>query len=198
MSQVTTIEPTAIADTREQEVVSHQQLRDILIQRKGCAFCAIDATYSMDDKGKMNKRGNPYIGKGLQKKTTTTVMVTFDYAASVERRTDGEQTAPGGPTWHRPVFMDSKLTPLSVHQKDVTAYDDNGKPISYRDDARIYLRGEFVKSESRYVLNGQAVDKEDIKPYLPKRSSTGPVQFQLVKFDNIDRLRIDKTEYVLK
>jgi len=97
----TTVFANPTGATATVRFVSVDELRDILFARKGCAFRVIDAVYDMD--GKMLKRTTP-LGTGIKKYATTNVMVTFDYASAVERRTDGEETAAGTGNWSQAVI----------------------------------------------------------------------------------------------
>jgi len=171
--------------------VTLDQLVANLYGRKGCAFASIDASYDMDSK--LKKRNNPFYGKGLRKESKTEVMVTFDYAASMERRGD---EASGKGNWSQAVVReDGSLTPLSVHKNDVIAMED-GKPMELKDNPRVYLRCEFRSSTSRYVdADGNEVDAELVKPHLKATGSKGAVNFHLVGLNNVRKMRIDGESY---
>jgi len=167
--------------------VTLNEMVGILLDRKGCCFVGINAEYSMDDKGKMLKRNNPFIGKGIRKLAETVVMVTFDYDKSMERRGD---EAAGTGNWSQAVTRaDGSLTPLSIHKADIGS-----------DSPRYYLRGEFRQSKSRYVhADGTALtDNEttELKTFLPKRAPQ-TVEFHTVTMSNVKRLTIDKEDYIL-
>jgi len=167
--------------------VTQNEIVAILMARKGCCFVGLDAEYNMDDKGKMRKTNNPFHGMGIVKEATTNIMVTFDYDKSMERRGD---EASGKGNWSMAVTRkDGSLTPLSVHKADI------GK-----DSPRHYLRGEFRNSVSRYVhADGKPLtdaEPAELKTFLPKKAKR-TVEFHTVGLSNINRLTIDKTDYVL-
>lgn len=186
----------AVNPTHQLIHVTPAELRDILYDRKGSAFCSFVALYDMsvrDKKGqlsKMNKTGNPYIDN-LFKIADTHARVTFDYAASMERRGD---EASGKGNWSQAVIRDNgSLTPLSVHKKDVTSYN----PMRFHADAPAYLRYEQIKSDSRFVdADGNAIEKDKVYPYL-KSSSASTVDFHVAKLTNLVRFVIDGKTYLV-
>ncbi len=176
------------------QVVSVKELIDTLVTLKGCKFASIDAEYPMDKK--MNKRNNPYYGQGLVKESTTNVMVTFDYDASLQRRSDGKEAAANnGNTWQQAIIIDGKLTPLTTHKDDVLGKDDKGNLI-LKNDARAYLRCEFRSSKSTIIdADGEEVSKEAVAPYLKKTSGKRTVEFHTVSLASVKRMTINGIEY---
>jgi len=169
------------------KIVTKNELVAILLARKGCCFVGFNAEYSMDDKGKMRKTDNPFIGQGIRKLAETLIMVTLDYDASMERRGD---EAAGTGNWQQAVTRaDGSLTPLSTHKADVGI-----------ESPRYYLRGEFRKSKSRYVnADGVELTNDDVaslKRFLPKVEER-TVEFHTVGLDSIKRLTIDNEDYIL-
>ena len=170
--------------------VTPDELRDILFARNGSSFCSFVAIYDMSAKGKMNIRGNSHHGNCF-KIAETQALVTFDYAASMERRGD---EASGKGNWSQAVVRDDgSLTPLSVHKADVESFN----PLRCKPNARVYLRYEWRGGKSRYVnADGNEIKKAEIEPFLPKKESA-TVQFQVASLKNIVRLTIDKTTYLV-
>jgi len=169
--------------------ITKAELIDILLARKGACFVGISAEYDMDAKGKM-LAASPFRGKGLLKLSETTILVTFDYDKSLQRRSDGEERAKGGPTWQqRVVRADGTLTPLTTHKSDVDLPAD---------EARFYLSGEFQTSSSRYAQGGETVEKANVEPWLPTRNyGAETVAWRTVALQNLNRVSIDKETYII-
>lgn len=199
MTQVNThtdIQAIQIANQTTEQLVTMDELRDILIRRHGSAFARVVMLTSMDDKNKMRKTNNPWYGKNIRKETMATVLVNFDYDASLQRRTDGEESAKGGPTWQQAVIIDGKLTPLTVHKKDVISVD----PLRINPNANCYLRCEYRSGSTRYIRpSGQVLsdaEADNIRSYQTERTPSA-VKFMTVSFASVQRLTIDKITYVL-
>lgn len=212
------------APARDEHIVTltPKAFRDMLIElsiqsNARPMFASFEAEYNMDDKGKMNKgRGanrNPYLGKGLKKLAKTNVLVNFDYSAALERRTEGKETAADG-NWQQAVIVDGKLTPLAIHKADIktqpkadaeaknlkgyaaleAVYDAEGSIIIEAEEPRCYLRCEYRSSESTYILDGEEVSAEAVKPWLPKRQPQ-TVEHHTVTLANVTVARFDGTTY---
>lgn len=167
--------------------VTRKELFAILLARKGCSFASFDAEYNMDDKGKMRKTGNRFHGMGVRKLATTSVMVTFDYEKSMERRGD---EASGKGNWSMAVTRDDgSLTPLSIHKADEGS-----------DDPRAYLRCEFRKSASRFVFSDGTpltdAETAELKAFIPTKEKR-TVEFYTVSLPSVKRMTIDHEEYIL-
>ena len=202
------------------EMLNMVELIDKLYHRTGCMNIRVNAVYDLDAPKKMNKTAmvdpkddrfpdfikkdgsltikdgkkkvnNPHLGKGLRKVAETVVMVSFDYDASVQRRTDGEEEAKkNGKCWMQTILNENgKPSPLFVHKDDV---NEDG---TYKENARFYLRGEFVGSESKILdREGNEVDKALVNPFFtPKKETT--VNMHAVMLNNLNRIKFDGQEY---
>lgn len=184
-----------------EQVVTAQTLRDILLTApSGNTFISIEAVYDMNDKGKMKKTGNPFIGQNVQnvqKHSKTSVMVNFSYEKSMENR--GDESKKVG-NWAMPVKIDGKFTPLSVHRKDVNKVDEDGNAIDLNDNANIYLRGEDRGTKSVYKYeDGTDLTADEVatlKTFLPKRQPQ-TVAFRLIGLNNIKSLTMNGVKYKL-
>ena len=211
-TQIKTTEPTFVPIERDNTValVTTDELLNILYQRKGSSFISFQARYLMDEKGRMRKGGrsgtpiNLFFGLGIEKVSTTSGGVTFDYDAGVARRLAKESKDADehqkGTSWSQAVTRaDGTLTPLSVHKADV---NDDG---SFVENARVYLRFSQTKSVSHYEApDGAIVDKSDLLPWLPPASNyknqglDKPLEFQTIGFDSIVSLTVDGVKYIIR
>lgn len=208
------------------KLVTVNELRDMLVARHGSAFASVCCEYDMlevNERGqlkKMNKRDNPFIGGTLRKIAKTSIMVNFDYAASMERRTDGEETAKDG-NWQQALCIGGHLTPLTVHKGDIETrpkadaeprkdgtykladlepiLDDDDNVIFTVDEPRVYLRCEFRSSESHYEDGeGNEIDKAEVNPHLKKSSAPGPVDHHTVTLNNVTEMKIGGETYRIR
>jgi len=181
-----------------------------------------DAVYDMDEKKedgslkRMNKRGNPWIGKGLRKFQTG--QATVNWASSEEKteKRGGEYAGTGA--WHTAVIVRNGTTPLSVHKEDIETTPPDGNVNARRaivrlgglvyktDKPRLYLRYEMkraggdepradrkVFTKSVYRLpDGTEVDAAEVKPYLKKKSQRkDETDIQTLSLPNVTRLAIN-------
>lgn len=193
-----------------QQIVTTDQLRDILYQRRGSCFINFRAEYDMTAKGKMlkkhriTKEPNPYFEDGLIKTSNTFGGVTFDYKAGVERRLDkeGKDTDDWqqGTSWSQAVVReDNSLTPLSIHKADI---NDDG---SFKPNARVYLRFRFDSSYSKYFSpKFGEIPVDELRDYLPAPSEYSnqnldePLKFITVCLNNLVSLKMDNIVYKLE
>lgn len=214
MSTLATSTATAVAtvntDGKKATIVTERQLRDILIARSGSAFISVLARYDMSagKNPKMRKTDNPFFGNCF-KVAETRGGVTFDYDAGVARRLVGEGKDTDehrkGTSWHLPVLVNGKLSPLAVHKADVTAPDGTVDYGMLNDATRVYLRYRFDASiSSRFEKSdGTPLPSDAVKPFVKESSDYGnqgledPLRFQLVAFSNIVSLTIDGTVYFI-
>lgn len=195
MPATQTVTPTRQANG----LITVATLISLLIARKGNMFASV--VIKTDADKKMNKgRGdnrNPYFGVGIHKVTESNIMVNFDYAAALERRSDGEESAANnGNTWQQRVIVDGKPTPLTTHKDDVVSFD--GKDIVLNDNPRAYLACEFLKSKSQYVdAIGNPINGDLLKPWLkPRKPQT--VQWATIALQSIESITMDGTTYRLQ
>jgi len=146
---------------------------------------------------------------GLRHIVRTTVQVNYDYARKVENRTDGAETAKGGPTWQRAVVIDGCMTPLTVHNKDVAT----DEPLTFIPNARAYLRyepltdaqreGGFGKGDfSRYETvnaDGEWVEVAyaDVQPIFYDRAETA-VNHRTLSLKNVTAMRFGGIDYQIR
>jgi hypothetical protein len=170
---------------------------------------------------KMNKRGNPWIGKTLVKRSAVQATVGFDYEKKVEKR-DGEQPQSKG-NWMQAFIYNGKITPLATHKGDIqvddeskkladqrAVMDDNGSVIITAAQPRLYLRFEMqrengegerqdrkAKSHSEYLTqndNGawESVEDSEVTPWLKKSGPrTDETDVQSLSIGNLKELSID-------
>jgi hypothetical protein len=184
------VEKTVVSNVDDNNVVivTRQELVNRLLQKTGSSFMGLKASYSLD--AKMLKRNNPYYGIGLKKIAHTLMLVNFDYAKAVEKRSEGEEQAAGTGSWHYmlPSYTGS-YSPLSVHKDDIQSYE----PFLLKPNTnRFYLRGEFRKSESTILdKDNQVIDSNTIKPFLKSTGKPGPVDFHVVALMNVIEVTLD-------
>lgn len=194
----------ASTDAQGNIIASVDEIRDMLAMQSGASFVGFSARYDlikkMVKKHRETKEPNPWLDSGVAKLSTTTILVSFDYDASLQRRTDGEEQAAGGPTWQQALIVNGRLTPLTVHSEDVEEHD--GHNVICKPNARCYLRGEFRSSESKFVMpDGEELNAEkvaDLKQYLPIYKQGEVVKFRTVCLNNIESIRFGGTSYVIR
>ena len=136
-------------------------------------------------------RKNPY-GK-IFKVRRINGMVSFDYQAGVERRLAKEgkskENFSPGESWHKPVEHEGHLTPLCIHKEK---------------REKIYLRLMVNKGLGEPLYfdeHGEELPKEQVKPYLPKKSSydnqglDNPLVFTTFDLDNVVEISVENEKY---
>ncbi len=177
-------------------------------------FIGYDADITMDKRGKMLQTDNPYAKRGMIKRSKGQATVNFDYGKKVEKRGGAEAAKPGF-TWHTPVMIGGKVTPLSVHKNDVVCddakgnarkaiLDDNGDTQFITSDPKLYLRYEPVRDggdgdrqdrkmriESVYLIGDEEIPAEKVKPFLSKRKPReDETDFQVLTLSEVTRLSV--------
>ena len=183
-------------------VVTEEELKNILLARKGSAFVSFIARYDMSAKGKMNKGGragvpvNPWFGN-LFKISESRGSVTFNYEEGVARRLEAEGKDASehhkGETWHRPILnAQGGYTPLCCHKDD---------------ESRVYLRyrQDGIMSSRYEDKDGNPVEKSAVETWLPDKSGSyanqgldNTLNMQTITLSNIVQLKLDHETYILK
>ena len=120
-------------------------------------------------------------------------MVGFSYTHGVERRLAKEgkpkEDFTPGESWHMPVEFEGHLTPLCIHKEK---------------REKIYLRLMVNKGLGEPLYfdeHGEELPKEQVKPYLPKKSSydnqglDNPLEFKVFELDNIVEISVENEKY---
>jgi hypothetical protein len=167
--------------------ITRNQLVDMMLRSFGSNIITIH----IQTEPKMRKTGNPFMG--TVKFASYNGMVGFYYDAAVLRRLEKEGKSADsfrkGESWHEPVIVSDKLTPLCRHKT-------NGN---------LYLRFMINSMLScRFDLNGQTIDREDLEPFLTDNSGSyenqgldKPVRIITIKIDNVNRITMDGQTYEL-
>jgi hypothetical protein len=142
-----------------------------------------DVTYEKVETGEFFKNGKAKTKtvETARKRTKATYMLNTDWLAHLSKVAGKPvaHTITSKESWHRPVKdADGRLTPLACHKDD---------------DSRLYWRTRFLthttptlvdgdvceRLESVYysIVDGSPIDREDLEPWLPRRSSS-PVNVQ--------------------
>jgi len=131
-----------------QQVLSPQVLASVLKDKGGASsILAFSARYPMDDKGKMLKRGNPFVGRGIVKIARTQATVNW---SSSEKKTEGRGGEFSGTGNHnQAVMIGAQVTPLSVHKEDIETYLPAEVPVEVRVGKRVrYENNDWVVTQS--------------------------------------------------
>ena len=122
--------------------VTPMELALALVGLQGSQFLSATSAIDMlvvNAKGqltKMNKTGNPFLGKTLVKKTTQQATVNFNYQKKRQARS-GDAPEHNG-NWQTAVVINGKPTPLSTHKDDVkTKLTDDTTTAYLNDDGSI-------------------------------------------------------------
>lgn len=181
---------TSPANNTIAQVVNTARLIDVLKDsRKGAKPISCVAK----TEPKMRKTGNRFHGK-VVKVAMINGMVNFHYDNAVLRRLEKEGKDSSefhkGTSWHEPVMVDGKMTPLCQHKKNGTHY----------------LRFMLINSTSE--LRWKDSDKElsskeleEIKEFMPKsryenQGLDNPVKILTYSLDSIKTLTMDKVTYI--
>jgi len=193
--QTTTKAPivTKVDNTDTIVVLTKNDFIDILMNTKGATPITFIANTDpkMVKKHRETKTPNPYIG--AIKISKVNGIVNFKYEEGVNRRLEKEGKTPdfeAKENWHQAIVRpDGTLTPLCEHKQ-------NGKK---------YLRFMPINAiETSFELDGQPIDKEILKPYLPAHKPNTnqgldkPMDFRTYDIDNIKQLKMNKIIYILK
>lgn len=190
--------------------IDHDELLNLLILRamkregKGDVF-QVDYKTDMLKKGKLRAAARTAFAKGIFHVVRVTCQVNYDYGKKLEKRTDGEETAKGGPTWQQAVEINGHLSPLTVHKDDVASVN----PLRFIPNARVYLRYEpvtdnqkaagFGKSDfSRYEdADGNEIAYETVQPYFFDREPQA-VNHRTLSLGNTTRVKLDGIFYEVR
>lgn len=120
-------------------------------------------------------------------------MVNFQYAEGVKRRLEKEgkpeESFHQGQSWHEPVLENGHLTPLAKHKTK---------------NEKLYIRLMHLKSlgeEIYFDEGGDSLTKEQVEPYLSKKSSysnqglDNPLKILTIDLDGILELSMDQEVY---
>jgi hypothetical protein len=142
---------------------------------------------------------------GLYRHRRLTANVSYDYDAKVQRRSEGAESAKGGPTWQLPLFVIEDgtgrecFTPFSLHRDDVDGFDDDGLPIFNTKKPRVYFRYEppteaqqstnFCANDYDYYADteGNLIAAADVEQHYPNKKK-GLVKHRTLRFDNAKRV----------
>lgn len=131
--------------------MDRKQLESHLLDIKGAKLVGLIST----TEPRMRKTGNPYVG--TVKVADRRVLLNFNYDDAILRRLISEGKDPdtfvGGSSWHVPMTLDGRLTPLAMHKNDANKH---------------YLRCEDRGlNESFYVSpTGDVVNPNDLQPFI--------------------------------
>jgi hypothetical protein len=158
------------------------ELKAALASRKGTSFVTIVA----ETDPRMNKRGNPYLGR-VTKRSTVNGAIGWLYPSSVNRQREREDLQADFESHPRKWGERIKGTPFVEH-----------KGSTY-----LELKVENVL-ETQYLLDGEPVDRSVIQEWLPKRKSEGqrqevatPVICRDYKLDTIKSISMNGTTIVV-
>jgi hypothetical protein len=172
------------------KAVTVQELAEILKKHcKGATF----ASAIIDTEPKMRKTDNPYYGR-VRKINRISGILNFNYDEGVRRRLEKEGKNPdefvGGSSWHKPVTVDGKFTPLAAHK-------DNPD--------QLYLRVAVQHTDKpEYFFDGKPIDKKQIESFIPERSHyqnqnlEEPYRFIAPSLNNVREINIGGEKYIIK
>lgn len=173
---------------RKIQPVTLRELESHLLEIKGAKVVGLITL----TEPKMRKTGNPYMG--TMKLADRNVMLNFQYDAAVRRQLEREGKDPdsfvGGSSWHVPMLMGDRLTPLCMHKDDAN---------------RHYLRcldrglnmAEFV------APTGETVPSAALDPFIQKSTYANqglddPKRFMCPAVDNIMAVTDSGITYFVK
>jgi len=181
-------------------------------------FIGYDADITMDKAGKMRVTDNPFAKRGMIKRQTAQATVNFDYDKKREAR-DGDEPVRKGFTWHTPVMIKGKVTPLSVKKDDVVTddakgnarkaiLDKDGNTQFTTDEPSLYLRYEYVRdggegeredrkmrSKSVYLIGDEVIPTEEVEKFLPDKKRGDNTDFHVLTLGEVTRLSIGGKVY---
>lgn len=157
--------------------IRKDELIAMVAAQKGATFMGIDYTAPV----KLKKTGNPYADALVTKSTSVSGMINSDYEMDVNRALVKEGKEPDFVAGER-AWGDHVTPSLIVHGNDYS----------------IQLRVLNHAPDTVYRINGEVVDKEIIKPFMPaKKESEVPVVIRSYKVDRIKAVRMNGEEYIV-
>ena len=187
--------------------VGADELRDLLVNRtlQGRGTTMVSVEYSTDPTTKMRAAGKA-IYAGSRHLARKTVMVGYDYDATLQRRTAGAERATGGPTWQRAVVMGGAISAFTVHADDCVS--DGAETTQLKSGARVYLRyalltpaqeaAGFSKADySRYIdAHGNPLDYDALKTYFyASKPGAAKVAHRTLGFSNVTAVKFEGITY---
>ena len=173
--------------------VSENEIIDILLAIKGAKILSFVAQTDPKPLKKSRETKQPTPWASLIKIARLNGMVNFHYDAGVLRRLEKEGKDPSsfrqGESWHEPLTIDGKLTPFCTHKKT----------------GKLYIRFQHLSTvESKYIGDGNVMDFEQVKDYLPQASNYGnqglsqPLIFLVYGMDTIQSVNLDGMTYLIR
>ena len=108
----------------------------------------------------MRKTGNKYAGR-IRKVNKVSGRVNFQYEEGVRRRLEKAGKNPddfvGGTSWHEPVKVEGKMTPLCKHKT--------------KDDYYLRFALENAGTPTYIDENGNEVAESELSPFFPEKKS---------------------------
>jgi len=153
---------------------------------KGTTAVTVHMDCPMD--AKMNKRNNPFMGQGIVKRETLNGIIGYDYGNAVNRLAGKEGKEERETKVHPWGDMDSQRL-FRIHRKTFLPY--------------LSMKVENVKVHGYFTPEEVAISKDDIKPFLKKKSKSstqedleGEVIARDFGLENITSVRMKGEEYV--
>jgi len=161
--------------------LTHTQLRDRL-QQAACVAVSLDCVQNMDEKNRMRKTGNPFLGQGVEKESTFGGLVGGRYANFVDNQAGRED------------------------KEDMMGFEPQPRKWGERVGNLVTHKGKWyvemgVKSHggTRYVRNGvelTGADLDLLKSFIPEKKTAKTqdhlktkVVWRDVGLDTIRRIR---------
>jgi hypothetical protein len=184
--------------------VNRNQLIGVLIKQKGHTFIGMSATVDV----KMNKGGREnsnYLYGNVVKDSEIGGSVDFEYENSVNNALAKHGEKPdfivGDRKWGHHMIIDQvfdieTLSFVPVYSRIIIEHEKDG-------EKRYYIQMSVRNSQPpvyRYKDSGEVLSETDLavmKSYMPTRKDE-IVVLRDYRIDNVKKLRINKTEYVLK
>jgi hypothetical protein len=160
--------------------ITKSELIEKINNIKGTTFISID----IESDPKMRKTNNPYYG--AIKTSTLSGAINYDYENSVNNQLDREGKERN---------FEAQSRKWGTH---------NGNWIIHNDNHYLHMK---VQSNSNisYILNGDNIDIDLLKPFLPehkKPNTQEALEKEIVcrdiKIDNIKKIRLNGDEYKIK
>ena len=152
---------------------------------KGTTIVTVD----IETDPRMRKTGNPFLSRGVVKRSTLNGMIGFDYSNGINRRAGKEgkeERQAKSRAW-------GVLTPDRLF-------------VTHKGEFYLQLQVENVTKAPRFFdRDGIEIPKADIEPFLPKRASEGSTQADIenklivrdIKMSNVKSIRFKGEDYKL-
>lgn len=178
--------------------ISLDQLREIVVERKGATFVEIVT----NTEPKMRKTGNPYYGR-VRRIARRNGMLGTSYENDVNNQRHRENQPLDDEGQVEPFVAEALWKGKGQHVgPNLARHTETGEEYLVFFPARRDAQGNPIADEDQWLIDGNPVPKETIEPYLvagnsEKQQVTRKIPWRTIGLSNVRQIKIDGNLHVV-